>query len=299
MDQLREMQTFLRVVQSKSFSTAARQLGVSRSTVTKVIAGLEQRLGANLLVRSPHHVTVTNTGELFATEARAILARVEELNQRVEEKNAELKGEIKIGAPTSFSTMHLVRAIQDFRAVHPSVSFDHVNDRGDLSVVREGFDLSIRIAPALPDMALVSQLLVRVPQVLVGASSYLDKYGRPGRKEDLVNHQCLVHTVKSRDGRWVFEDGDVVYVTGALKSDIGEVLRQAARRGEGLSVHPTYMVYEDLRSGDLERVLPEHRLEEMSIYAVYPEKHYRPQRVIQFLDFFKTWLRSMPDWNTT
>lgn len=296
MDQLREMQTFLHVVQTRNFSSAARQLGVSRSTVTKLISGLEKRLGVNLLVRSTHHVTVTNTGELFAEEARAILARVDHLHQLIEDENADLKGEIKVGAPPAFAAMHLVRAIGDFRAQYPQVTFEIVSDDGRLNVIKEGLDFSVRIVPALPDMALISKLLARVPQVLVGAPSYLDRRGRPKKPGELGDHACLVHTIKSPYAQWTFDDDEIVAVHGTMKSNNGEALRQAALRAEGLSIHPTYMVHEDMQSGRLERVLSDCKIEEMSIYAVYAEKHFRPQRVMLFLDFLRTWLRAVADW---
>lgn len=297
MDQLREMRTFLGVTETRNFSVAARRLGVSRSTVTKVISGLEHRIGAILVTRSTHHVTITPAGEVFACEAREILARVDDLHQRIEDAQFELKGEIHIGAPAAFATMHLVRAIIDFRALNPQVEFRIVADDGTLNVIKEALDFSVRIAPTLPDMALISQLLVRVPQVLVASPGYLDMAGTPQVPEDLSGHQCLIHTIKSPNRHWTFDGDRTVAVRGAVSSNLGDTLRQAALIDAGISLHPAYMVHDDLEAGRLRQVLAAHRPEEMAVHAVYAERRFRARRVVEFLDFLKSWLRQVPDWH--
>lgn len=296
MDLLREMETFLSVTESGSFSHAARHLGVSRSTVTKIVAGLEARLGVRLLNRSTHDLSLTAAGHTFAAEARDILASVERLQHRIGEEQAEMSGEIRVGSPPSFATYHLLPAIQDFRRGCPDVTFELPLDDGSVNLVREGLDVSIRIAPILPDTALVARLLVRVPQVLVASPGYLDAYGVPRTPDDLVDHNCLVHTIKSPARDWVFDEIRATRVRGTVASNLGEVLRSAALSGEGISMHPTYMVSEELKAGRLVRVLDEYWPEQMSIYAVYPERRFRPKRVLVFLDFLRNWLRGQTDW---
>ncbi|MFN3209907.1 MAG: LysR family transcriptional regulator [Roseovarius sp.] len=296
MDRLREMETFVAVAESESFTHAARQLGTSRATVTRIVAGLEARLGIRLLVRSTHDVSLTAAGSLFAREAEDILAQVSILQERIGREQAGMSGEIRFGAPPSFARLHMQRAIHDFRADHPGVTFEVLVDDGSINIVREALDFSIRIAPILPDMAHVARLLVRVPQFPVAAPSYLDQVGRPGHPQDLTAHECLVHRLKSPSGIWTFDEEEQVRVRGALSSNMGEMLRTAAIAGEGVSIHPTYMIADELRSGALERVLPSHRAEEMTIYAVYPERRFRPERERAFLDFLRKWLRNQLDW---
>lgn len=296
MDRLREMETFLSVADSRSFTHAARRLGVSRSTVTKIIASLEARLGVRLLIRSTHHVSPTTAGHIFADEARSILSQVERLDQKIGEEQSEIAGMIRLGAPPSFASAHLMRALRNFRSKHPQVSFEIALDDGSVDLAREGLDFSIRIAPILLDTALVARLLRKVPQVLVASPAYLEANGTPRTPDDLGAHNCLVHTIKSPDRLWTFEDGHKIRVAGTISSNLGEILRASALAGEGISVHPTYMVSRDVEIGALLQVLPEHRPEAMSIYAVYAERRFRPRRVLTLLDFLRTWLHGQPDW---
>ncbi|TFF24870.1 LysR family transcriptional regulator [Jiella endophytica] len=296
MDRLREMETFVVVVERQSFTDAARQLNVARSTVTKIVAGLEARLGLRLLTRSTHHLSPTAAGQIFAEEARTILEQVERLQHKIGEEQTEIAGEIRIGSPPSFGSVHLLPALQQFRRQYPGVTFELPLDDGSINLVKEGLDLSIRIAPILRDTALVARLLVKVPQVLVASPAYLEVRGTPQSPEMLAEHNCLVHTIKSPARDWSFDDGVSVRVSGTVASNLGEVLRAAALSGEGISIHPTYMVSNELKSGALVRVLPDHRPEEMSIYAIYAERRFRPKRVLIFLDFLRDWLRRQSDW---
>jgi DNA-binding transcriptional LysR family regulator len=297
MDQLREMEVLLRVARTQSFTSAARQLNVSRSTVTKIIAGLEERLAIRLLERSTHHVGLTAAGKIFVEEASEIVERVERLHQSIGEEQAGLAGRIRLGAPPSFAAAHLVRALRAFQEQHAGVSFNLVADDGSVNVVKEGLDLTIRIAPNLQDTSLVARLLVKVPQTLVASAAYLTSRGHPRTPDDLSHHECLIHSIKSASGSWAFDEHSIVVpVRGSLWSNLGEALRQAALQGSGISLHPTYMVHEDLQSGRLVRVLPDHAPEPVSIYAVYPERQLRPQRLVVFLNYLAEWLRETADW---
>lgn len=297
MDQLREMEALVRVARSQSFTLAARQLKVSRSTVTKIVAALEERLGIRLLKRSTHHVSLTTAGEIYVREASEIIERAERLRQSIGLEQAGLAGTIRLGAPPSFAAAHLVAALRGFRHDNPEVSFDLASDDGSVNIIREGWDFTIRIAPNLQDTSLVGKLLVKVPQTLVASPGYLDEWGCPQRPEELTNHECLLHSIKSAAGSWSFDDHAVIVpVKGALSSNLGEVLRQAALQGGGISLHPTYMIHDDLKSGRLMRVLPDHAAESVAIYAVYPERQMRPLRVTAFLNFLADWLRDRADW---
>lgn len=296
MDHLREMETFVAVAESESFTRAARQLETSRSTVTRVVAGLEERLGVRLLVRSTHDVSLTAAGAIFAREAAEILAQVQRLHDRITLEQSGIAGEIRFGAPPSFAALHMQEAVRAFRETHPAVTFEIMTDDGSLNIVREALDFSIRIAPILPDMAHVARLLLRVPQVLVASPLYIARHGAPETIAALAEHNCLVHRIKSPSSVWTFDEEHSVAVRGSLSANHGEVLLGAAIAGDGISIHPTYMIAEALRDGRLVRVLPGHRAEEMAIYAVYAERHFRPERERAFLDFLKTWLRDRPEW---
>lgn len=297
MDQLREMEVVVRVARSQSFTLAAKQLKVSRSTITKIVAALEERLGVRLLKRSTHHVSLTAAGDIYVREASEIVERAERLRQSIGQEQTSLSGQIRLGAPPSFAAAHLVGALLEFQRGNPNVQFDLESDDGSVNLIREGWDFTIRIAPNLEDTSLVAKLLINVPQTLVASADYLDRHGHPRRPEDLIGHECLLHSIKSSSGTWSFNDHDMtVPVRGSLTSNFGEVLRQAALYGAGISLHPTYMIHDDLKAGRLVRVLPDYRAESVAIYAVYPERQMKPKRISEFLGYLTAWLRDRADW---
>ncbi|WP_099865517.1 LysR family transcriptional regulator [Pararhizobium haloflavum] len=300
MNRLRNIEIFLEVARAESFSAAARQLGVSRATVTKNVAALERAVGARLLNRDTQNVSLTEAGRTYLEHGGRIVQELDRLTEDLAEETDELRGTIRIGSPPSFGAQHLVPLIAAFRIRHPRIEFALLIDDGESNIVKEGFDLSLRIAPSLRDMSHVAQLMLRVPQLLVAAPTYLARAGRPASPGDLAAHRCLVHILKSPVDHWTLEGPDEtlsVRVGSGLRSDFGEVLRQAAVMGEGISLHPSYMVDDDIVEGRLVIVLPAWRPESLAIYALYPQRRFQPRRVRLFLDFMKNWLRSEVDWS--
>ncbi len=138
MDQLREMEVVVRVARSQSFTLAAKQLKVSRSTITKIVAALEERLGVRLLKRSTHHVSLTAAGDIYVREASEIVERAERLRQSIGQEQTSLSGQIRLGAPPSFAAAHLVGALLEFQRGNPNVQFDLESDDGSVNLIREG-----------------------------------------------------------------------------------------------------------------------------------------------------------------
>lgn len=302
MNRLRNIEIFLEVARAESFSAAARQLGISRATATKNVAALERAVGARLLNRDTQHVSLTEAGRTYLEHGGRILEELDRLTEDLAEETDELRGAIRIGSPPSFGAQHLVPLIAAFRARNPRIEFSLLIDDGETNIIKEGFDLSLRIAPSLRDMSHVAQLMLRVPQLLVAAPAYLARAGRPTHPDELADHRCLVHILKSPMDQWTLESsGEIVSMRAGsgLRSDFGDVLRQAAIMGEGISLHPSYMVHDDVVAGRLAVVLPEWQPERLAIYALYPQRRYQPRRVRSFLDFMKNWLRSEVDWSVT
>jgi DNA-binding transcriptional LysR family regulator len=300
MNRLRNIEIFIEVARARSFTVAARRLGISRATATKHVLALETGLGARLLNRSTQHVGLTEAGRTFLEHASQILDQLERLSEDVAEVTADLRGLIRVGTPPSFGTSHFVPAMNAFRAKHPDVEFALTADDGVTDLIKEGFDLSLRIAPELRDVSHIAQLLVRVAQVLVASPGYLARKGEPRAPEDLAGHDCLIHSLKAPVDIWTFNAPEApvsLRVRGPLRADFGEALRQAAILGEGISMHPTYMVHDDIRSGRLQVVLPRFRPERLDIYAVYPQRRYLPRRVRCFIAFLKQWLQDNSAWS--
>lgn len=298
MDRLQQIKVFLEVSRASSFTAAARRLGVSKANVTRHISLLEKSLGVPLLNRTTKHVSLTSAGRMLVDSGQSLLNNFDSLESEVRQAIVSLRGTIRLGVQPAFGAARLVPALVDFQKIQPDVHVSLRLDSGSTDIVRDGLDLSLRVVPTLKTASHIARLLVRsTPQWLVASPDYLNKYGHPKSVEDLAQHNCLIHTLKSPTGRWTFKTRagmTSVKVSGTLSSDFGEALRSAALLGQGIAMHPTYMVKEDIKSGSLRLVLPKVKVEEYSIFALYPQRN-APKRVKLLIDFLRTWVRNASD----
>jgi len=299
MDRLRCIEVFLAVAARRSFSGAARQLNMSKGNVTKHVAWLERALGARLLARTTKSVSLTDVGLTYLENAQELLARMEEIEASVRHSVSEPRGVIRVGSPPSFGSYHLVPAVTAFTAQHPDIQIALCLDDGGADLIDEGLDLSVRISQSLKDASFVAQLLARAPQVLVASPAYLERHGTPKTIGELASHNCLVHSLKAPTSIWSFRgpEGKVsVRVRGALRSNFGDALRYAALLGHGISMHPTYMIADDLAAGTLKVLMPEYEPTRLEIYAVFPSRRNVPLRVNTFLTFLREWFSARSNW---
>lgn len=299
MDRLRCLEIFAEVARGGSFTAAAGSFAISRSAVSKHVAWLEQHLGAQLLLRTTKEVSLTDAGQRLLDGSQQLLQRFEDLQTEVRDAVDMPRGVIRIGTPPSFGVHQLLPLVLRFTARHPDIQITLEADDGRASLVANRLDLSVRIAPALDDASYIAQALLKAPQVLVASPAYLRRAGRPKQPADLARHECLVHTLKSPTAHWRFStaSGEAsVRVRGALCSNLGEALQQAALAGRGLAIHPTYMVAADLAAGRLLAVLPETPPTGLDIYLIYPARSNLPKRVRAFIEHLRDWARSPPDW---
>ena len=305
MDKLRAIEVFIEVAQGLSFSGAAQRLGMAKGNVTKHIAWLEQSLGVQLLTRTTKSVSLTESGLSLLENGRELLDRVDSIDAAVRQSVKEPKGMLRLGAPPSFGAFHLVPIITAFSSAHPDIQVVLYLDDGRTDLVAEGLDMSVRIATSLKDTSQVAQRLAVVPQLLVASPDYLRRRGTPQTIADLAKHECMVHALKSPTNIWTFM-GEVqgqettakttVRVHGSIRANYGDPLRHAALLGHGISMHPTYMVMQDLQEGRLVSVLPQFRPVGVDIYAVFPSRKNLPVRVRTFLDFLRQWFAAA-DWH--
>ena len=305
MDKLKAIEVFIEVAQGLSFSGAAQRLGMAKGNVTKHIAWLEQSLGVQLLTRTTKSVSLTESGLSLLENGRELLDRVDSIDAAVRQSVKEPKGMLRLGAPPSFGAFHLVPIITAFSSAHPDIQVVLYLDDGRTDLVAEGLDMSVRIATSLKDTSQVAQRLAVVPQLLVASPDYLRRRGTPQTIADLAKHECMVHALKSPTNIWTFM-GEVqgqettakttVRVHGSIRANYGDPLRHAALLGHGISMHPTYMVMQDLQEGRLVSVLPQFRPVGVDIYAVFPSRKNLPVRVRTFLDFLRQWFAAA-DWH--
>lgn len=305
MDKLKAIEVFIEVAQGLSFSGAAQRLGMAKGNVTKHIAWLEQSLGVQLLTRTTKSVSLTESGLSLLENGRELLDRVESIDAAVRQSVQEPKGMLRLGAPPSFGAFHLVPIITAFSSAHPDIQVVLYLDDGRTDLVAEGLDMSVRIATSLKDTSQVAQRLAVVPQLLVASPDYLRRRGTPQTIAELAEHECMVHALKSPTNIWTFmgdaQDSDTsskttVRVHGTIRANYGDPLRHAAMLGHGISMHPTYMVMQDIQEGRLVSVLPQFRPVGVDIYAVFPSRKNMPVRVRTFLDFLRQWFAAA-DWH--
>jgi DNA-binding transcriptional LysR family regulator len=300
MDRFAEMQMFIRVVDAGSISGAAERLGIAKSAVSRRLAELENRLGAELLHRTTRRLNLTDSGRAFLERAQTILADLDEAEAAVSQAHTALKGRLRVALPLSFGLLHLAPLIEEFMLLHPDVEFDlDFNDR-QIDLMQEGFDLAIRIAN-LPDSSLIARRLAPIRHLLCASPAYLKKYGTPTRPEDLQNHVCLAYSNLANPGVWQFrtQAGVVgsVQVPVILKANNGDFLCRAAQAGQGLILHPTFYLHEAILSGALVPLLTDIAWPELNAYAVYPPTRHLSSRVRALVDFLAQRFTGLPTWD--
>ena len=300
MDKLDAMQAFTKVVALGSYAEAGRQLGLTRSAVSKGVIELEQILGARLLDRTTRKVSVTEAGMAYYERCLAILADIEETELQVSRLHDEPKGPLKVNAPMSFGTLHVGRAVADFMAAYPDLQVElALNDRF-IDPVEEGFDVTIRIAD-LKDSSLIARKLAPSRRVLVASPDYVRANGYPESPDDLVNHQCLNYGHTTLMQRWNLTDGGKalnVPINSRLCANNGDVLRDAALAGQGITKLPTFLIGSEIEAGRLEVVLEDFPPTQLSIYALYAPNRYLAAKSRLFIDFLVDRFGPKPPWDS-
>jgi DNA-binding transcriptional LysR family regulator len=289
-DRLTSMTVFARVATARSFSAAARELGISQATASKHVQTLEGALGARLLNRTTRRVALTEAGISFYAQCQRILEDMETAWQAGQSAGA-LRGRLRIAAPTAFGEARLVPILGDFMQAYRGLSLTVTLTDDFVDVVEERWDLAIRIGRCAPDMrGLAVHHLMVLRLVLCAAPAYLEAAGHPGRPADLGRLNCVLHDDPRAEAVWRFKgpDGvvDEVAVNGSLRTNSTVMRREAARSGAGLCLAPEFLVADDLASGRLVRVLPDYMPDVLRVDAVCPEERMvspRLDRLIAFL----------------
>jgi DNA-binding transcriptional LysR family regulator len=293
------MGIFAKVAEAKSFSEAARRLGISKSLVSKEVTRLEKALGARLLNRTTRQLSLTEFGAAFYEHCARVVQEAEEAELLVERLHANPRGVLKCTAPVAFTTLHIARALPEFLAQYPEVQIDLTLGDRAFELAEEGYDLAIRIARDLPPN-LVARPIAPINRVICGTPRYFERHGVPATPQDLAAHDCVVYTHANPDSVWHLRaDGaDVaVPVRGTLRVNDDEVAWQAVRAGLGVSLLPTFIVGDDLKSGRLQAVLTQYLPPERTLYALYLPNRHLSAKVRVFIDFLLAKFAPPPYWD--
>jgi DNA-binding transcriptional LysR family regulator len=300
MDQLRAMEIFVEVARQRSFSAAARRLGMSRAMVSKHILQLEERLNARLLHRSTREVSLTDAGQAYLAPCDAAVRQAQEAARIVTQAGDTLAGPLRIQAPSSFGVTWLADALARFAEPHPQLKpLLHVDD-ALLDPIAHGFDLTIRVGGIPDSRALAIRPLAPCRAVLCAAPDYLRQHGMPREPEDLAGHRCL-HFSHLTDGTaWHFEragERRTVQVEASFTSNNGLVLHHAALRGGGIVYSTTFLAWRELQAGTLVAVLPEWQLPLNHLSALYPASGRPSPKVRKLIDFLVAEYQPVPPWD--
>jgi DNA-binding transcriptional LysR family regulator len=279
---------FAKVAEVGSLTGAARELSLSKATVSKAITRLEKRLGERLFHRTSRRLSLTETGRVLSVRAAHILAEAEAVEAEGQARSATPRGRVRMAAPMSFALEHLAPALPDFLRVYREISIDlHLSDQV-VDLVGGGFDLALRIA-ALSDSSMIARRLCEVRRLLVGAPSYFASRGRPSHPRELSGHACLGYSYLPSGDSWRFlgpaGDEHAIAVAGPLRANNADALMPSLRAGLGIAIQPEFVVWRDLLESRLEAGMTEWSAPPIALNIVTPPGGLRAPKVAVLIDF--------------
>jgi len=294
MDRLHSMRVFTRVIDSGSFAAAAREMNLSPAVVTRLVADLEEHLGARLINRTTRRLALTDIGEAFLERTRQILTEVEEAEALASSASSEPRGHLRVLSPPAFAVHQLAKRLPQFHRLFPKITIE-LSAPGPVDTIDESFDVSIISAGRRPlDGDFVARRLARSEVIVCAAPEYLDRNGRPEHPSDLVLHDAMLPTFLReisflRGAHGDDEPGGESVTLVPHRPVLGTIhtdtLYAAALHGLGIAGLPSFVAEDALLEHALERVLPEWHLMTLTLYAAMPTRKHVPARTRAFVDF--------------
>jgi DNA-binding transcriptional LysR family regulator len=294
-DRLQELTVFVRTAESGNFSRAARELGLSQPSVSRIVGELEARLGVKLLLRSTRRVAPTEAGTTFLQRARQVLHDLEEAEATARATDS-LQGTIRIAMSMTFGTREVIPALPPFLAAHPRLRIDLMMSEQRQDLVMEGADLAIRLG-RLTDSSFGARRLATAPRLLVASPAYLQARGMPATLADLADHDCIFGLGGSAREGWVFRLGDAVVavnVEARMQVSSGEGVIACVKAGLGIAVASAWMCRRELASGSVVPLLTEYALEPVDVHAVFPGGPRPSSKVRALVDHLAATLQGFP-----
>lgn len=290
MDRLAAMETFVRVLETGSFSETARQLRLGQPAISKTIAQLEDRLGVKLLLRSTRGLTATEAGESFYQRAKRTIEEADEADLAARGAGTGLTGRLRVSAAPTFASLHVIPHLPEFLAEHPKLQMEIVLDDRQIDLIAEGIDVCLRMGE-LSDSTLLARRIGQASRLVVGAPAYFEKAGIPAIPGELIGHQSIIHTRGLSRDVWTFrkETSEIsVNVCGRLHVSAAEGVRSAVIAGMGLTVASEWMFSRELKSGAVQAVLTDWAISPIDLWAVFPTGRVASAKARVFADFVET-----------
>jgi DNA-binding transcriptional LysR family regulator len=286
MDLITGLHTFIRVVETGSFSAVAREENSSQSAVTRQVAQLEEHFGVRLFHRTTRKLSLTDEGQDLVGRARHLLEEAENLEDTFGKDGGTPTGLVRIGIPVGAAIL-MVSEFASLLNKYPGLAVELVVSEQMDDLVAERLDLALRFGQS-PDTSLVSRALAHVGSAPVASPAYLERYGAPEHPSDLAKHTCIIHERGPDSTHWVFNgpDGPVdVEVAGPFRSNNTMIVRQAATAGYGIALLGDPLTINDIRAGRLYRLLPDYSMSRRPVFVVYPSRRHLAQRTRVVIDF--------------
>lgn len=291
MDRFSELKAFILVGSTGGFSSAARQMGVATSSVTRLVDALEERVGGPLLNRSTRSVTLTDTGQAYFEKAVFILEQLEAADEAASARDGELQGLLRVTAPVTFCTMYIAPMLGEFGRRYPKLELEIQLSDAISNMVDDSIDLAIRIGAIDRQPNFIARRLTGHERCVCASPAYLAARGIPQVPADLLHHNCLQFAYGATRRGWRLQrDQDVadIPVRGTLSVNNAEVLRQAILDGAGIALLADWLVGEDLRSGALIRLFEGYQVNpgamDIGLHAVYQANRRGSLKVKAFVD---------------
>lgn len=290
MDMFQAMRVFVRVADAGSFTAAALQSDTSTAQVSRLVSELENHLQARLLHRTTRRLALTEAGERFLEQSRAILEQIEQA--RVEAGGAHLvpKGQLRVHSTIGLGIQLLATLAGRYNEIYPDVNLDLLLSQRQPDPLEDNLDVIITLSRELPDSELIAQQLGTVFHVVCASPMYLKQHGAPKVPADLEHHRCLRLADPVFSDSWTFVGDDVeqtIRPGETFKVNVAEAMSSAAEAGMGICLLPDYVAVPALQRGSLVRLLPQFRLQEKSIYALYPSRRFLDAKVKTWVEFLK------------
>ncbi len=292
MDTLVSMSLFRRVVETGSFSAVARETRFSQPTVSKHIAGLEERLGTRLLNRSTRQLNFTDAGRDYYEHCVRILDDLAEAEASVGRGKSQPTGTLRISTPIAFGRLQILPHLWEFLTRYPELKIDLLMDDHNIDLVKEGVDVVIRMGP-LANSSLIAQKIGDCARVTVASTEYLATRGEPKKPADLKDHECLVFTLLATKNEWHFTSPKGLVkarVNGRFSTNSPDAVREAVLAGMGIAVTPLWLIEGCIEKGQLKPVLDGYTPTPMEVHAAYPDRRYVPRKVRYFIEHIRATL---------
>jgi len=291
MDRLQAMQTFVRVVETGSFSAVAREQSTTQSAVSKQVAALEKYLGVRLLARSTRALTPTDDGLRYFEEARRLVGEIGEAEAHLRHGERTLSGPLRVATAVGYGLRVLLPHVQSFMRLNPDVRLDFKLDDGFVDLVEQGIDVAVRLGP-LADSSLIARRVGTSQRLLVAGKKYLQKLGTdkplPHIPQDLLDHDCIVYTGLRARNHWEFSTADgsqvSVRVQGSMQTNSSEVLRASLLDGLGIGYMPDWLFADLLATDEVVVLMRNWQVQPIPIHLVSPLARKHSAKVRAFGD---------------